>query len=306
MDHSEPIAGGTRPGMKILVLGAAAGGGFPQWNCNCAQCAGQRSGRVHASARTQSSIAVSDDGHDWVLCNVSPDIAEQVRARHALQPRHGLLDTPISAIVLTDAQLEHVGGLLSLREGPPIDLYATPSVFEDLTNPLPLLPVLQHYCGVHWHIVPVAGETYSAAFNIPGFDALDFEAFAVPGAPPPYASYRGDGLAGDCIALRIVDTRNGRRLFYAPNLPFVGKEELEAMSDADCVLVDGTHWGRDESLALTRQSGVLDALAEINAERKVLVHIPNGDAILDERSAQRATLDRLGIEVAYDGMEISL
>jgi len=295
--------------MKILVLGAASSGGFPQWNCNCAMCAGQRSGRVHASARTQSSIAVSSDGHDWVLVNASPDIAEQIRARSVLQPRHGLRDTPIGAVVLTDAQIEHVGGLLSLREGDPIELYATPNVFEDLTNPLPLLPALQHYCGVHWHIVPIAGETYTTEFAVNGFDGLRFEAMAVAGAAPPYASYRGDGLAGDNIALRVQDRRNGRRLFYAPNLPFLGKEEIEAMSDADCVLIDGTHWGGSEVLAAgltTNQGSLLEAFGQINAGRKLLIHIPSSDPILDERSAQRATLDRLGIEVAYDGMEIQL
>jgi pyrroloquinoline quinone biosynthesis protein B len=307
VDHSASRAA-ARP-MKILVLGAATAGGFPQWNCNCAMCAGQRSGRVHASARTQSSIAISSDGHDWVLVNASPDIAEQIRTRPVLQPRHGLVDTPIGAVVLTDAQIEHVGGLLSLREGNPIELYATPSVFEDLTNPLPLLPALQHYCGVHWHIVPIAGETYATAFSVGGFDSLAFEAMAVAGAAPPYASYRGDGIAGDNIALRVQDLKNGSRLFYAPNLPFLGKEEIEAMSDADCVLIDGTRWGGSEMLAsglMSRQDSVLNALGDIGAGRKLLIRIPSSDPVLDERSAQRATLDRLGIEVAYDGMEIQL
>jgi len=133
--------------MKILVLGSGAGGGFPQWNCNCRLCAGQRQGALSAHARTQSSIAVSADGESWVLLNASPDIGQQIRSHAQLHPRGGLRDTPIKAVVLMDAQIDHVTGLLGLREGPCIDVYATPCVFEDLTTGLPLLNVLQHYCG---------------------------------------------------------------------------------------------------------------------------------------------------------------
>lgn len=128
--------------MKVLVLGSGAGGGFPQWNCNCRLCAGQRHGELAAHARTQSSIAVSADGEAWVLLNASPDIGTQIRNHPQLHPRRptngALRDTPIKAVALMDAQIDHVTGLLGLREGPPIDLYATPCVFEDLTTGLPL------------------------------------------------------------------------------------------------------------------------------------------------------------------------
>jgi pyrroloquinoline quinone biosynthesis protein B len=310
--------------MKVLVLGSGAGGGFPQWNCNCALCAGQRSGRLAARARTQSSVALSADGRRWVLLNASPDIAQQIRERPALQPRRGRRHTPIAAVVLTDAQIDHVNGLLNLREGPPIELYATPGVFEQLTAGLPILPVLQHYCGVHWHLVPVAGESRAARFAIDGFPSLQFEAVAIAGKAPPYA-LRSGTAAGEHIGLRVHDLDSGGRLFFAPGLAQVGADELEAMLDADCLLVDGSFWRDDEMIAAgfgrRRASdmghlpqcggpagtpGMIDVLSALPASRKLLTHINNTNPILDERSPERAQLTAAGVEVAYDGMELSV
>ncbi len=204
--------------MKILVLGSGTGGGFPQWNCNCRLCGGQRQGALSAHARTQSSIAVSADGQSWVLLNASPDIGQQIRERSQLHPRQGLRDTPIKAVVLMDAQIDHVTGLLGLREGPCIDLYATPCVFEDLTTGLPLLNVLQHYYDTSWHLLPVAGSRTSSEFEIDGFPTLRFTAVAIPGVAPPYSPHRREQVVGDNIALRIEDLASGQRLFYSPGL----------------------------------------------------------------------------------------
>ncbi len=310
--------------MKILVLGSGAGGGFPQWNCNCRLCAGHRDGEVPASARTQSSIAVSADGDAWVLLNASPDIGQQIRTLPALRPRHGLRDTPIKAVVLMDAQIDHVTGLLGLREGPCIDLYATPCVFEDLTTGLPLLNVLEHYCGTRWHMLPVAGERAFAPFEIDGFPTLRFTAIAIPGKAPPYSPHRREQMVGDNIALLVEDLRDGRRLFYSPGLAEVGHDEMRWMQGADCLLVDGTFWDehemRDAGLSAARASemghlpqsrdgerpGMIDMLQAAGASRKVLIHINNSNPILDESSEQRRTLAAHGIEVAYDGMEIAL
>ena len=154
--------------MKILVLGSSAGGGFPQWNCRCKQCEAFRRGELGGAMRTQSSVAVSQDGQSWVLLNASPDIAQQIRVNPALQPNAGTRDTPIKAVVLMDSQLQNVAGLISLREGNGLEVYATPLVFEDLTSGLPLLNALQHYCAVRWHMLPVAG----AAPALPGGGAL--------------------------------------------------------------------------------------------------------------------------------------
>jgi pyrroloquinoline quinone biosynthesis protein B len=310
--------------MKILVLGSGAGGGFPQWNCNCRLCAGHRQGALCAHARTQSSIAVSADGESWVLLNASPDIGQQIRSHAQLHPRGGLRDTPIKAVVLMDAQIDHVTGLLGLREGPCIDVYATPCVFEDLTTGLPLLNVLQHYCGTRWHMLPVAGEQTRAEFRIEGVASLRFTALAIPGMAPPYSPHRREQLVGDNIALLIEDPSDGRRVFYSPGLAEVGQQELHWMSEADCLLVDGTFWEEDEMrlAGLSRKSatemghlpqtasaaraGMVDAMQASSARRKVLIHINNSNPILDEDSAQRRLLDAHGIEVAYDGMEITL
>jgi pyrroloquinoline quinone biosynthesis protein B len=309
--------------MKILVLGSGAGGGFPQWNCNCANCAGQRSGSVRALERTQSSIAVSGDGLSWVLLNASPDIGEQIRRHPQLHPRQGLRDTPIKAVVLMDAQIDHVTGLLGLREGPCIDLYATPCVFEDLTSGLPLLNVLQHYCGTRWHMLPVDGDRLGAEFEIEAVPTLRFTALAIPGKAPPYSPHRREQMTGDNIALRIDDLSDGRSLFYSPGLAHVGELELGWMNDADCVLVDGTFWHEDEmqraglgsktasdmghlpQQGFEGRPGMVDALRGSAAARKVLIHINNSNPILDEGGAPRRLLAALGIEVAYDGMEIS-
>jgi pyrroloquinoline quinone biosynthesis protein B len=312
--------------MKILVLGSGAGGGFPQWNCNCRLCAGQRQGELSAHARTQSSIAVSADGDAWVLLNASPDIGTQIRNHPQLHPRGepgNPRNTPIKAVVLIDAQIDHVTGLLGLREGPRIDLYATPCVFEDLTTGLPLLNVLEHYCGTRWHMLPVAGEQSSAAFEIAGFPTLRFTALAIPGKAPPYSPHRREQVVGDNIALLIEDTADGRRLFYSPGLADVGEQELRWMRDADCLLVDGTFWHEDEMQAagLSRKTatemghlpqigsaeraGMVDVMKATGARRKVLIHINNSNPILDESSAERRMLDAHGIEVAYDGMEIT-
>jgi len=283
-----------------------------------------RDGSRPIRPRTQSSIAVSPDGKRWVLMNASPDIGQQLRVQPILHPKQGLRDTPIKAVVLMDAQIDHATGLLSLREGPPIELYCTPCVFEDLTTGLPILSVLDHYCGVHWHMLPVAGEQKVAEFEIPGFETLRFRAVAIPGKAPPYSPHRHDPKVGDNIALEITDLDTGRRVFYSPGLGEVGPYELEWMRDADCLMVDGTFWTEDEMITaglgtkpassmghLPQSSrpgvpGMMDALDQARARRKILIHINNSNPILDDYGPERAELAHRGIEVAYDGMEITV
>ncbi|MDA8486677.1 MBL fold metallo-hydrolase, partial [Pseudomonas resinovorans] len=157
--------------MHIQILGSAAGGGFPQWNCNCRNCRGVRSGKVRAQPRSQSSIALSANGIDWVLCNASPDIRAQLEAFPPLQPARHLRDTGIAAIILMDSQIDHVTGLLSLREGCPHQVWCTDMVHQDLTSGFPLFSMLQHWNGgLTWQPIDLAAPT----FTIPACAGLRF------------------------------------------------------------------------------------------------------------------------------------
>lgn len=311
--------------MNIIVLGSAAGGGFPQWNCNCRNCSGLRSGTMRATARTQSSIAVSANGTDWVLVNASPDILAQIRATPALQPGRARRDSGIAAVMLMDAQIDHVTGLLMLREGKPLPLYCTEPVWHELNSTLPLAPVLSHYCGVRWHELSVGSDVTSLdgmpATHVPGIEGIRFTPLALSSKAPPYSPHREHPEPGDNIGLLIEDTASGKSVFYAPGLGAIDPQVEAALRRADCVLVDGTFWSADEMIALgfskksaadmghlpqSGEAGMIAVLDSIGERRKVLIHINNTNPILDEESEQRAILARHGIEVAFDGMEINV
>jgi pyrroloquinoline quinone biosynthesis protein B len=302
--------------MTILVLGAAAGGGFPQWNCNCRNCRGFREGTLKAQTRTQSSIAVSADSRNWVLVNTSPDILAQLKARPQLHPSGKLRDTRVRAVVLVDSQLDHTIGLAMLREGETLQVYCTNSVREDLTTGNPLFRMLENYCGVNWHEIQGG-----AGFRIPEVDGVEFAAVPVISKAPPYSPHRDALREDDNIALVITDLASGRRAFYAPGLAAVPPKVWDCMSSVDCLLVDGTFWTDDEMirigagrkraldmghLALSGENGMLALMRRLPKARKVLIHINNTNPILDEDSRERRELDRAGVEVAYDGMEIVL
>ncbi|AXF25396.1 pyrroloquinoline quinone biosynthesis protein PqqB [Burkholderia pyrrocinia] len=307
--------------MKIKILGSGAGGGLPQWNCNCGNCRRAREGMDGIAPRTQSSIAVSGDGTGWVLVNASPDLLAQLRAAPELQPARAMRDSAIVAVVLCDAQIDHVTGLLMLRERTaPLPLYACAPVLDDLSTGLPLVPLLGHYCGVDAHPIE-PGEP----FSIPGAGGLRFTAVPVDSKAPPYSPRRAAAMAGDNIALLIEDVASGRHAFYAPGLAEVDDTVRAAMHDADLVLVDGTFWTGTEMIDLGlstkhaadmghlaqcgdgAQPGMIDRLAALPARtRKVLTHINNTNPILDPGSAQRAQLRAHGIDVAHDGMQFEV
>ena len=304
--------------MKIFVLGSGAGGGFPQWNCNCPNCTGLRNGSVQCSARTQSSLAVSDGGVDWLLVNASPDLRAQIESCPALQPARAVRDTAIAAVLIVDAQIDHSTGLMTLREHTRrLPVYCTPSVHSDLTSGYPLLNVLEHFCGVDWHPVDAIGGT---AFQIPELPGLELHPIPLPGEAPPYSPRRHKPAEDDCIGLTFVDKASGKRCFYAPGLGGWTDRVIAEAERADCVLIDGTLWKDDElaargaadktgaemgHLAQTGDGGMLEQLARL-AGRKILIHINNTNPILDEASPERRRLDEAGIEVAFDGMEIEL
>lgn len=311
--------------MKIIVLGSAAGGGFPQWNCNCRNCSGLRSGSIRAAARTQSWIAVSSNDKDWVLVNASPDILAQIRTTPPLQPARARRDTGIAAVMLMDAQIDHVTGLLMLREGKPLPLYCTAPVWRELNSTLPLATVLSHYCGLRWQELAVASDVTDIArlpvAQVPGIEGIRFRPLALSSKAPPYSPHREQPEAGDNIGLLIEDIESGRSLFYAPGLGAIDPQVDAAMRKADCVLVDGTFWSADEMTALgfstkraadmghlpqSGENGMIAVLDSLGERRKVLIHINNTNPILDEDAEERAILARHGIEVAFDGMEINL
>lgn len=303
----------------IRILGSSAGGGFPQWNCNCRNCRGLRAGSVRASKRSQSSIALSVDARSWVICNASPDLHQQIAAFPALQPRHGMRDSPIAAIVLVDGQIDHALGLLLLREQrQPLEVWTTDPVREDLSSGLPILNVLGHYSGVHWHRIATDGSNFTIA-ALPG---VTLQALAVAGKPGPYSTHREHPRIGDNIGLLIRESATGRRAFYAPGLAAITPAVADALATSDIALVDGTFWSDDEMiragisgkrardighLPQSGPGGMAEELARLPATgRRILIHINNTNPILDEAGPERAELASAGIEVAFDGMEITL
>jgi pyrroloquinoline quinone biosynthesis protein B len=306
--------------MRVTILGSAAGGGFPQWNCNCANCTGVRRGTLRAKARTQSSIFVRPDvGADGVLFNASPDILEQIRSSAVLQPARVLRDTAIAGVVLMDGQIDHTTGLFMLRErATTLPLWCTDPVHEDLTTGNPVLNVLGHYCGVARRRIALDGT----AFDVPGVADLAFRALPLSSKAAPYSSHREAPVPGDNIGITVADTRSGKRLFYAPGLGEITPPVFDAMAGADAVLVDGTFWTDDEMITVgaggkrareighlpqSGTGGMIDWLSRLPAAtRKMLIHINNTNPILDEDSAERAELVRAGIEVCEDGVTVFL
>ncbi len=295
--------------MKILVLGSGADGGVPQWNCNCPACCTAREPVLKLQPqRTQSSVAVSQDGLTWVLLNASPDITQQIRANPLLQPKsplealatwplHGLpqaaLNSPIKALILLDAHWDSVGGLLNLRDRAALEVYATPQVFEDVTECLLQRHVMENRDSVRWHLLPVAGSATQAEFCIPGFGGLRFIAFAVPGTVP--GAIPGADSVGQRIAVAVEELASGRVFVYAPDLPTRRdaadpEPDLAWLHDAACLLVDGS----------------ADLPSSDLAGRRISTHLSHHSRWLNEPAGADRQLAAEGCELAFDGMVIEL
>jgi pyrroloquinoline quinone biosynthesis protein B len=306
--------------VKIRVLGSAAGGGFPQWNCNCHNCSGVRNRTLRAVPRTQSSIVVrGDDPCSWALVNASPDILAQLKANPDLQPARSARDTALAAVVLCDGQIDHTTGLFMLRESVrPLPVWCTDEASADLTSGNPIFGVLAHYCRVERHAMVADGR----AFTVEGVPGVGWRALAVASKPAPYSPHRDAPVPGDNVALVLGDEVSGASVVYAPGLGQMEEAVWQAMNAARCVMVDGTFWRDDEMLSMglskkhardighlpqSGAGGMLEWLGRLPAgTRKILIHVNNTNPILDEDSAERAELTRRNIEVAYDGMEITL
>ena len=298
------------------MLGAAAGGGLPQWNCGCANCCDARLKRI--PPLTQSSVAISDHLGRWFLVNASPDISSQIGASSDLHPSAAeLRGTPLSGVLLTNADLDHVLGLLSLREGGRLRVHATTAVRDTLAECLHLAAILDAFCGADWFEPPQAD--FARLDGINGKDAsLVYRAIPLPGGPPIFA--RGRPADGDhSVAYSIMDRNTGGRLLVAPDVGGWTDALTDAMLEADALLFDGTFWSGDElsrvkSKArtaaemghLTIRDHSLDRLGKLPAQHKIYIHINNTNPVLSPGSPERAAVEAAGIVVGYDGLEFEI
>jgi pyrroloquinoline quinone biosynthesis protein B len=292
----------------IRVLGSAAGGGFPQWNCGCPGCRAVRDGSRPCRPRTQSSVAVSADRRRWFLLNASPDVRTQIESFPALHPRDGRA-TPLEAVLLTDAELDHTLGLLLLREGRGVDVHSTEAVRDTLVNGTSLLRTLEAYCPVRWHpVVPDADVLLG--------DGLSYRAFDVP--TTKRARFGSQTEKGRVVGYRLTDERSGRSAVYLPGVQSLTAVRDE-IDDCACLLVDGTCWHDDELIRLGLASktsremghlpidgpgGSLEQLTPLPIERKIYIHMNNTNPILLDDSPERRTVEQHGMEVAMDGLEL--
>lgn len=305
--------------MRIRVLGSAAGGGFPQWNCGCPNCRGVRAGTIRARPRSQESVAVSADGNRWLLLNVSPEIRSQIEAFPALHPR-GPRHSPIGALALTSGDLDRCLGLFSLRESHPLAIYATERVRGGLTDGNVLFRTLQRFPGqVRWRSLKLGGEEPVLDTNGEPLE-LWIEAVPVPGKIPLHLETLMSPDSEDTVGLRVRDAA-GRRLAYFSGVARLDGPTRQAMADADCLFFDGTFWSGDELPALglgTRRAedmghlpvggeeGSLAALSGLGVPRRLYTHLNNTNPLLREDSPERAAVLAAGWEVAEDGMEVEL
>ncbi len=301
--------------MRVILLGSAAGGGLPQWNCGCANC---RDARAQGRGRTQSSVAVSADDERWILLNASPDLRTQLAAHRPLWPR-AARHAPIAAVVLTDGEIDHTLGLMLLREGSAkMPVYAPAGVSALLSDQWPLYRVLSAYSGVLPRPLP-DGQPVSLADAIDRSLGIACTAVPVARRPPRYAG-QAPGLTFD-VGLRLRDERTGGTFAYIPTASQIDAAVRSVGAGADLLLFDGTFWSDGElraagveaptaremgHLPVGGPGGGLEALPALGAKRTVLVHINNTNPILCRSSAERAQVEAAGIAVGEDGMEFDL
>lgn len=293
-----------------IVLGAAAGGGFPQWNCRCEVCRLAWAGDKRAKARGQSSVALSADGEQWVLLNASPDLRAQLQATPALHPRGAPRGSPIAAIILTGAEVDQTAGLLHLRERGVFALFGTAATLAVVAaNPmfgvLAADVVTRRACGL--------GEAFAPARGI------EAELFAVPGKVPLYLEDENPALEAETAANVGIDlVAGGKRLIYIPGAAAMTPALMRRLAGADVLLFDGTLFDDNEMISsntgtktgrrmghMPIDGGSLPALAELPG-RRIYIHINNTNPILIDGSPQRRKVEAAGFEVAEDGMEIVL
>ena len=303
--------------MYIEILGSAAGGGFPQWNCNCRNCQAVRAGTFHGKPRTQTQVAVSNDQQSWFLFNASPDLRTQIESSSFLHPREGLRDSPIAGVLLTSGDIDQIAGLLSLRELQPFNVYCTPSIRRILQEDNSIFAMLNRVPRqVTWTEVH-AGQRFPLQNSTGGDSGICASLFSLGRRYPAYVSpQRADDLRGEDALLGVALEASGRWLAYLPAVPAIDDALLQRLESADLLLFDGTFWNNDELIkvqgsgATAREmghvpisgaDGSLRKLAELRHPRKIFIHINNTNPMLDESSPEYREVRNAGWEIAEDG-----
>jgi pyrroloquinoline quinone biosynthesis protein B len=297
--------------MKAIVLGSAAGGGAPQWNCYCDVCSLFWKGDERVMRRTQSSLALSVDDKKWVLLNCSPDILEQIRFNSQLHPQSSPRHSPICAVVLTNGDIDHIGGLLSLRESQSFDIWASAEVTAQI-KANPIFQVLNEKFVVFKTI-----ETGKAFEPVPG---LSINSFLVPGKVPLYREQGSDitiDRSGNTVGLHIK--HDGRQLSYVPGCAEIDAQLLKDLRATNTLLFDGTLWNDQEMITsntgqktgrrmghspVSGEDGSMAKLIALNLEQKIFVHMNNTNPMLIAGSQARQDAEAQGWQVSYDGMMI--
>jgi pyrroloquinoline quinone biosynthesis protein B len=310
--------------MLIKVLGSAAGGGLPQWNCNGRNSADARKGVAGLAPRTQASVAVSANGAEWVLLNAAPDLRQQINDTPELHPTADgpPRNSPIKAVVLTNGDVDAVAGLLTLREAQPLTVYGTERV-------LGVLAENSIFDALDSRLVRRVAMELGRPFAVEGPSGpvgITIEAFAVPGKVPLYledetAKGNFGSQEGDTAGLKVTDTAAGRHFFYIPGCARLDDALRARLKGAPLLFFDGTLYANDEMIAqgllnktgerighmnMSGSAGSVAELAPLGVGRKVFIHINNSNPVLREGSPERATVDAAGWEVAYDGMEVKV
>lgn len=304
--------------MRALILGAAAGGAFPQWNSNAVACQRARRGDPAARARTQASLAVSADGEHWFLLNASPDLRQQIEANPVLHPRHGLRSSPIAGVVLNGGDVDAIAGLLTLRERQPFTVYATAKVQGVLASN-PIFNVLAPDVVKRENVR--LDEPVELCVPTGDRSGLHIELFAVPGKVPLYLEGRDEAppivQGEETVGIRVFDARS--QLFFIPGCAAMPDSLAQRLRGTELVLFDGTLYRDDEMIragtgsktgrrmghmSLSGAEGTLAAFETLEVKRKVLVHINNSNPVLLDDSPERAIVEAAGWIVAYDGLEL--
>ena len=309
--------------MRVTVLGSAAGGGFPQWNCACPNCSRARAGVKCLQPRSQTQLLVSSKSGQQILVNASPDLRAQILSTPLLAPAHPPRHSPISAILLTSADVDSVAGLLHLREFQPLRVFSTPSVRRILLEENHIFRVLDRAKPpVTWHDVPLDSWFSLGDATVGGEPSIRCRAVPLGSSYPDYVSDElRRSLSSGEAAIGILFEEDSKQIFYAPALPPTASNWKEAARSSDACLLDGTFWSENELIAVGASSktateighaplsgpgGLLEEFRAEGPQRKVLIHINNTNPILDEESSENRQVRDAGWEIAYDGMQIQL